>query len=148
MNNKSSLALLIMVGLVTVIILSIFTYNLYDYIFTTIHCSAPTPPIPPTPANTPVPVPGALNSRATLELLENLYNILQVAAYPQGGYDIIHLSIFFEMVAEETFCFLFGHLDGVDNVLAISVNHVIHTVDPGLVYWFIFFSLLILIYHQ
>jgi len=122
-----------------VILLGLFNYILYDEIFTTIHCSGPNI----------VNNPEVLNIDSILDLLINLVNWLTVAQVPHGGYNITNQIVFSEMVSDPSFYFWLGVVNGVNDVIGISVNNVNYTVDPNLIIWFIAYTISILIlYHN
>jgi hypothetical protein len=75
-------------------------------------------------------------------------NWLTVAQVPHGGYDITNQTEFSEMVSDPSFYFWLAVVEGVNNVLGISVNNVNYTVDPNLIIWFIAYTISILIFYH
>jgi hypothetical protein len=130
--KKLLLILLYLAG--AVILLGIFNYIFYGDIFTILFNSEPEI----------VNNPEVIRPDTTLELLINLVDWLAAAEYPQGGYDIIHLNVFLDMVTDESFSFWFGVLDGI-NVLGILVNDTIYTVHPNLIVYFIIIGVIFLV---
>jgi hypothetical protein len=120
LSEKSNLKLII-VGLVTVIILGIFIYNLSDnsftnifnYIFTTIHCDE------------------KAEYKDFLIIIQSFHDSLVV---PVDGYDIVNEDVFLDMYDNQS-----GKIGFIEygknkkGMYFIEVNKKVHTVHPYLV---------------